>query len=101
MLGGVPVEIPARMEDEFEPRLEDAGAITPRTKAIFIGYPNNPTGAVASRETPLAVANLAEKHDLLVMVRCKFMTAWFMTASMSVLPPARNGAAHYPHGRFF
>jgi len=68
LAGGVPVEIPTRMEDDFEPRLEDIeSAITPRTKAIFIGYPNNPTGAVASRETLLAIANLAEKHDLLVI----------------------------------
>jgi len=68
LAGGVPVEIPTRMEDAFEPCPEEIEkAITPRTKAIFIGYPNNPTGAVASRETLLAIAALAEKHDLLVI----------------------------------
>jgi aminotransferase len=42
-------------------------AITNRTKAILIGYPNNPTGAVMSRERMLEIAALAEKHDLLVI----------------------------------
>jgi len=41
--------------------------ITPRTKAILIGYPNNPTGAVMTRERMLEVAAVAEKHDLLVI----------------------------------
>jgi aminotransferase len=68
LAGGVPIEIPSRMEDnfQFDPhRLEQA--ITPRTKAIFIGYPNNPTGAVAERETLMEVARMAEEHDLLVI----------------------------------
>ncbi len=50
MAGGVPVEIPTRMEDNFQ--VDPArirAAITPHTKAIFVGYPSNPTGAVASR----------------------------------------------------
>jgi aminotransferase len=68
LAGGVPVEIPTYMEDEFQVRAEAlAAAITPRTKAILIAYPNNPTGAVASRETLLKVARLAEEHDLVVI----------------------------------
>ena len=52
LAGGVPVEVPSRMEDNFQLNLERIeAAITPRTKAILIGYPNNPTGAVASRES--------------------------------------------------
>jgi aspartate aminotransferase len=39
-------------------------AITPRTRAIFVNTPHNPTGAVSSRETLEAIAALAEKHDL-------------------------------------
>lgn len=68
LAGGVPVEIPGTMEDHFQPdpaRIE--AAITPRTKAIFIGFPNNPTGAVASREVLLEIAGIAQKHDLLVI----------------------------------
>jgi len=41
--------------------------ITPRTKAILIGYPSNPTGAVMERDDLLAVAELAEKHNLFVI----------------------------------
>ncbi|MFZ3070171.1 MAG: aminotransferase class I/II-fold pyridoxal phosphate-dependent enzyme [Anaerolineaceae bacterium] len=68
LAGGVAVEVPTFMEDDFEPRPElIEQAITPRTRAIFIGYPNNPTGAVASRKTLLKIAKIAEKHDLLVI----------------------------------
>ncbi|MFN2195970.1 MAG: pyridoxal phosphate-dependent aminotransferase [Anaerolineales bacterium] len=68
LAGGVPVELPSRVEDNFQVNLERlAAAITPRTKAILIGYPNNPTGAVASREVLLEVAHLAEAHDLVVI----------------------------------
>ncbi len=45
---------------------EIEAAITPRTKALLIGYPNNPTGAVMPRERLLEVAAVAERHDLLV-----------------------------------
>jgi aminotransferase len=68
LAGGVPVEIPSRVEDNFQPNLRALeAAVTPRTKAILIGYPNNPTGAVASRETLLEVLHIAEKHDLVVI----------------------------------
>jgi aminotransferase len=68
MAGGVVVEIPTYMKDNFEPDpLSIERAITPRTKAIFIGYPSNPTGAVASKETLLRIAAIAEKHDLMVV----------------------------------
>ena len=64
---GTPVVVATCVEDDFQvtgAALERA--ITPRTKAILIGYPNNPTGAVMSRERLLDVAHLAEKHNLLV-----------------------------------
>ncbi|HSB65480.1 MAG TPA: aminotransferase class I/II-fold pyridoxal phosphate-dependent enzyme [Anaerolineales bacterium] len=68
LAGGVPVEVATFVEDGFqvEPdRLE--AAITPRTKAILLGYPNNPTGAVYSREVLLEIATIAEKHDLVII----------------------------------
>ena len=68
LAGGIPVEIPSRVEDDFQLRPEALeAAITPKTKVIFIGYPSNPTGAVASRETLLEVARIAKAHDLLVI----------------------------------
>ena len=51
LAGGVPVEIPSRPENNFQLDPDEVRkAITSRTKAIFIGYPSNPTGAVAERE---------------------------------------------------
>jgi len=68
LAGGVPVEVPSRVEDNFQPNLSAiADAITPHTKAILIGFPNNPTGAVASRQTLLEVLRMAEEHDLVVI----------------------------------
>ncbi len=68
MAGGVPVEIPSRLSNEFMVDPADIRkAITPRTKVIFIGYPSNPTGAVATREVMLEIARIAEEHDLLVV----------------------------------
>jgi aminotransferase len=68
LAGGVPVEVAGKMENNFDvDPAEIAAAITPRTRAILIGFPNNPTGAVASRETLTELARLAEEHDLIVL----------------------------------
>jgi aminotransferase len=68
MAGGVAVEVTARVENNFMVDPADIRkALTPRTKAIFIGYPSNPTGAVATREVMLEIARIAEEHDLLVV----------------------------------
>ncbi len=68
MAGGVAVEVPSRIENnfDFDPD-EIRAAITPRTKAILIGYPSNPTGAISSRENLLEIAKIAEEHDLIVL----------------------------------
>jgi aminotransferase len=68
LAGGTPVEIACCMEDNFDldPKKVEA-AVTPRTKAILLSFPNNPTGAVASRATLLEVARIAEEHDLIVI----------------------------------
>lgn len=62
------VEVPCKFENNFDldPQ-EIQAAITPNTKAILLGFPSNPTGAVASRETLQEIAQLAEKHDLIVL----------------------------------
>jgi aminotransferase len=68
LAGGVPVEIPSRMEDNFQLDPDRVrAAITPLTKVIFVSYPNNPTGAVATRETLKRVAEIAIEHDLLIV----------------------------------
>jgi aminotransferase len=68
LAGGVPVEVATCMEDNFILQPADLeAAITPRTKAILIGYPNNPTGAVADRQSLLEIARICEAHDLIVI----------------------------------
>jgi aminotransferase len=67
LAGGTPVVIETRVENDFQVTGEDLErAVTPKTKAILMGYPSNPTGAVMTRERLLEVARVAEKHDLLV-----------------------------------
>lgn len=66
--GGTPVPIATHVETLFQvtgAQLE--AAITPRTKAILINYPNNPTGAILTHEYMAEIAAVAEKHDLLVI----------------------------------
>ncbi len=66
--GGVPVIVPTTVENNFQVTAEAiAAAITPRTKALLIGYPNNPTGAVMSRERLNEIAAVVKQHDLLVI----------------------------------
>ena len=68
LAGGVPVTVPAKPENDFQiTAAQIEAAITERTKALLIGYPNNPTGAVMSRQRLREIADLAEKHDLIVI----------------------------------
>jgi aminotransferase len=68
LAGGVFVPVPTSVENGFRVRAEDLGSrITPRTKAIMLGYPANPTGAVMERQDLLAVAEVAARHDLFVV----------------------------------
>jgi aminotransferase len=68
LAGGVPVEIPCHFEDNFDLDPDAiAAAVTPRTRAILVSFPNNPTGAVASRERLMKIAALAEERDLIVI----------------------------------
>ncbi|MCX7707664.1 MAG: aminotransferase class I/II-fold pyridoxal phosphate-dependent enzyme [Anaerolineae bacterium] len=66
--GGTPVPIATQVETLFQvtgAQLE--AAVTPRTKAILINYPNNPTGAILDQERMLEIAAVAQKYDLLVI----------------------------------
>ncbi|MBV9689874.1 MAG: aminotransferase class I/II-fold pyridoxal phosphate-dependent enzyme, partial [Ktedonobacteraceae bacterium] len=68
LAGGTSVPVPAYAKYNFAIRAaEIAAAITPRTKMILIGTPNNPTGAVVPREELEGIAQLAVKHDLVVV----------------------------------
>ncbi|WP_299000461.1 aminotransferase class I/II-fold pyridoxal phosphate-dependent enzyme [uncultured Dialister sp.] len=66
--GGKPVLVPTYEKDEFKLTVEELEKkVTPRTKAILIGYPNNPTGTVMDRDSLMKLAAFAEKHDLIVI----------------------------------
>jgi aminotransferase len=67
-VGGVPVMVPCYVEDDFQVTADTiAAAVTPQTKAILLGYPNNPTGAVMTRDMMRDIAVVAEEHDLLII----------------------------------
>lgn len=66
--GGVPVMVPTYVENGFKVTAETIAAnITPQTRAILLGYPNNPTGAVMTRDILADIVALAEEHDLLLI----------------------------------
>jgi aminotransferase len=68
LAGGVFVPVATSAQTGFRLRAEDLESrITYRTKAILMGYPANPTGAVMERDDLLAVAEVAARHDLFVV----------------------------------
>ena len=68
LAGGVPVPVPTYVQDDFQVTAETIEqAITPQTKALLISYPNNPTGAVLTRERMQEIAVVVEQHDLLII----------------------------------
>ena len=68
LAGGRPVPVPTTMEDEFRVTVEQLEKlVTPRTKVLLIGYPNNPTGAIMPKQELTAIAQFAKKYDLIVI----------------------------------
>ncbi len=68
LAGGVPVLLPTVAEDRFVPRAEELErAITPRTRALLLNYPSNPTGAVPDHAALEALAAVVRQHDLVVL----------------------------------
>jgi aminotransferase len=92
--GGTAVQVPTRFEDDFalDPAAVEA-AITPRTKALFLGYPCNPTGAVLPPEVQDELAAIAERHDLLVYsdeIYDRLAYGTYRHRAFSSLPGARE-----------
>jgi aspartate/methionine/tyrosine aminotransferase len=68
MAGGVPVAVELSAEDDFEYRTDRIeSAITPRTRAIFLNTPHNPTGAMLSRDRLLEIVALARANNLWII----------------------------------
>ena len=66
--GGIPVIVNTRMEDKFKltPELLKS-AITPKTKALILSYPNNPTGAIMTKEDLEPIVEILRDTDILVI----------------------------------
>ncbi|MGO4888987.1 aminotransferase [Anaerobacillus sp. MEB173] len=68
LAGGVPVSIGTSKEDDFKLRAEQIEAvISPKTKAIMLAFPNNPTGSIMTKEELETIATVIEKYDLTVL----------------------------------
>lgn len=68
LAGGVPVAVPCREKDHF--RLTPDGLmekVTPRTKALIINFPNNPSGAIMKKEDLRGISDILCDHDLLLI----------------------------------
>ena len=90
---GVPVPVPTYASNDFAVRAADiAAAVTPRTKLILLGNPNNPTGAVIPRAELEGIAKIALEHDLLVAVDEVYSRLVYGTehTSIAALPGMRN-----------
>ena len=65
---GIPVELPTYEEEDFQINIERLESlITERTKALVINSPSNPTGNCLTVETMEKIAEIAERHDLIVI----------------------------------
>lgn len=68
LAGAVPVAVPAKIENNFSITPADLEAhVTNKTKALLIGYPNNPTGAILTKDQLMDIAKFAQEHDLIVI----------------------------------
>ncbi len=91
--GGRPVPVPTYAKFDFGVRAEEiAAAITPRTKMILLGNPNNPTGAVVPRAELEGIARLAQEHDLIVAADEVYSRLVYDTehASIAAMPGMRE-----------
>ena len=68
LAAGVPVVIPLQQKNEFKLTAEELeAAITPKTKILVLPYPNNPTGAIMTKEDLEPIAEIVKKYDLYVL----------------------------------
>ena len=69
LAGGVPVCVKTTEENSYKVRPEDIeAAITPKTKLVMIGYPNNPTGAILTAEEMKGIVSVLEQHPRVAMM---------------------------------
>ncbi len=87
MAYGVAVPVHTHFDDEFRLRARDvAAAITPKTRAIVLNFPTNPTGAIEPPEELEQIARLAVEHDLLVITDEIYSELLYDDEDISVVP---------------
>jgi len=68
LAGGKPVEVPTYEENEFRLTADELEKyVTPKTRALIINTPNNPTGAVLTKKDLEEIADFAVEHDLMIL----------------------------------
>ncbi len=90
---GVPVTIPLKEENEFRLTAEELeSAITPKTKILVLPFPNNPTGAIMTKEDLEPIAELVKKYDLYVLSDEIYSELTYKTEHVSIasLPGMRE-----------
>lgn len=94
LAGGKVVSVPIYEENEFKLQPEDLEkAITPKTKAIFLNSPNNPVGFALTKEDIEALAEIVQKHNLMVISDEVYEKIYYDGRnhfSMSQIPEVRN-----------
>jgi aminotransferase len=98
LAGGRPVAVATTQATDFAltPAMVEA-AVTPDTRAIFLGYPNNPTGAVLDRDALEGIADIARRHDLLVIsdeIYERLVYGGHEHAAIASLPAMRERTIH-------
>jgi aminotransferase len=94
LAGGKPVSVPTRAENGFSLLATDLESkITPRTKALLLSFPTNPTGGVLSLEELRSIAAVCRQHDLLVLadeIYCELTYDGVEHVSIASLPEMRD-----------
>jgi aminotransferase len=68
LAGGVPVSVPLLEKNGFKPSIDDVTSlVTEKSRVMILNFPNNPTGAVLSRDEVAALAKIAVEHDMVVI----------------------------------
>jgi aminotransferase len=94
LAGATAVPVQTRAEDAFRLRVDALRAgLTPRTKALLLSFPTNPTGGVLEHEDLAAIAEVCCEHDLLVFadeIYCELVYDGFQHVSIASLPGMRE-----------
>ena len=94
LAGGKPVSVATRAENNFSLLAADLESkITPRTKALILSFPTNPTGGVLSLEELRSIADVCRQHDLIVLsdeIYCELTYDGVEHVSLASLPGMRE-----------